>query len=154
MRVDVLYLAESGAGPELWLRHWDDFGVTAPEDHRLTESVLVETSEAGGGRTPGAMPGIVPPEYGYRITQIGWFGYDAARNGDEIVVVYDEQTHDGMIFFDAPVALGAPMPAGPFEGAAGDFIPATPPPLQEGMTGAVEMPDSEDMHQLVILRLG
>lgn len=154
MRVDVLYLAESGAGPELWLRHWDNFGVTAPEDHRLTESVLVETSEAGGGRTPGAMPGIVPPEYGYRITQIGWFGYDAVRDGDEIVVVYDEQTHDGMIFFDAPVALGVPLPAGPLDGASGDFIPATPPPLQEGMTGAVETPDPDDMHQLVVMRLG
>ena len=48
-----------------------------------------------------------------------------------------------------PAAALAQGPAAP-----DGFLPAEPPPLQEGMTGPVPAPDPDDMHQLVVMRLG
>ena len=154
-KVDLLYLIFGEQGMELHLRHWDDFDSGAPGDYRLT---VAETT--GVDRlppdvpVPGATFDALPPESGSRTTQVSWFGYDAVLDGDEIVVVYDEETWFGWLFLEEPVMLGAP--GAEFDTAAGapnEFQPAEPPPLAPGLTEPVDPPDPEDMHQLKLLRL-
>jgi len=153
--VDLLYLADRGEGRELHLRHWDDFDAGAFEDARLTtaKTERSDTLPPPTGGLPGAPADFAPTNFGMRVTQVAWFGYDAVLHDDEIVVVYDEETIDSEIFFGMPVisaefdgAAGAP-------GAAGDFQPAEPPPLAPGLTEPVPAPDPDHMHQLKILRL-
>jgi len=156
LRVDVLYLAGGMHGVELHLRHWDDWDKGAFGDFRLTESKMVESATLPrNGKVPGADVGTFVPDRGYRITQVAWFGYDAVLDGDDIVVVYDEETFDAWtICWGAPVMErgggqflqgGAPADSG--------FQAAEPPPLAPGMTQPVDPPDPDDMHQLKLLRL-
>ena len=155
VKVDLLYLIFGEQGMELHLRHWDDFDAGAPGDYRLT---VAETT--GVDRlppdvpVPGATFDALLPESGSRTTQVAWFGYDAVLDGDEIVVVYDEETWFGWLFLEEPVMLG--VPGGEFDGAAGapnEFQPAEPPPLAPGLTEPVDPADPDDMHQLKLLRL-
>ena len=153
--MDLLYLVEANEGRELHLRHWDDYGATTPEDYRLTRAVRVESSSAAiADPVPGASAGLAPPQQGYRITQIGWFGYDAVLNDDGIVVVYDEETYDAAVFF-MDFAVGAPdFGAGsPSSNESAPFRPADPPPLAPGLTEPVPSPDDDHMHQLRVMRL-
>jgi hypothetical protein len=148
--VDVLYLAQSAEGTELHLRHWADFGASPPADHRLTTA-----STTGGGTTlpPPGEGGLLPPSGGtFQITQVAWFGYDAVLDGDEIVVVVDEETIDGYEFWPA-IELGAPVAFEDASATPGGFVPADPPPLAPGLTEAVAPPDPLHRHQLRLLRL-
>ena len=120
----------------------------------MTRAVTESTRDVPPGPTPGAPPGIFAPDYGFRITEVAWFGYDATLDGDDVVVVYDEQTFDGAVFFiGAPFAELADGVAGALPSAADIFTPADPPPLAPGMTEPVPAPDPDDMHQLKLLRL-
>ena len=47
---------------------------------------------------------FAPPDTGFRITQVAWFGYDAVIDGDELVVIYDEETVDAWY-----ICVGAPF---------------------------------------------
>jgi len=150
-RVDVVYMTNGGAGNELHVTRWLDFGQSSPQDFRLTTAVMEPTAKAGGGgnRRTG------PIEFGYRLTHVAWLGYDAVLDGDEIVVVYDEETYDAaFIFLNAwnwgggrglvpPNALATPP----------SFRPVEPPPLAAGMTGPVPAPDPKHHHQLRLVRL-
>ncbi len=155
-RLDVLYLASAEGGTELRLRHADDHGLTPASDHRLTQAQ--STPLPGGGGGPGAGPGGAPgllPGVAFRVRQIGWFGYDAVRDGDELVVVLDEETYDVYA-----LCLGVPTLAGAEAGGAagavpvaGGFVPADPPPLAPGLTEPLPAPDPAHRHQLRLLRL-
>ncbi len=159
LRVDLLFLTYAGVGTELHLRHWDDFGTTPFSDHRLTEATM-----EGDFGDPNPLPGPVPPPGGGIgvmpfapdevpvITQISWFGYDATLDGDDIVVVLDEERSEpfAVMFLGDDIrgaegGLGAP--------AAGDFEVADPPPLAPGLTQPVPAPDPAHRHQLKLMRL-
>lgn len=150
LRVDVLYLAQGPEGQELHLRHWDDFGRTPGQDFRLTRATTERTPGGGGGGPP--PPGvredfaIVPPDGGLRITQVAWFGYAAAADGDDIEVIVHEETFDGYFFIlGAPIGFGAREEgAGPFLPAADQFVVAEPPPLADGLTGGPVKPNDEN----------
>jgi len=158
-RVDVVYLDESGAGNELHLRHWDDFDAGGPADYRLTRAEIVEADTLPPDvPVPGAPLGTPPPDIGMRLTQVGWLGYDAVLDGNEIVVVYDEETFFDWVFLMEVDFLGAPTAGGggvALPGAdSGGFEAAEPPPLAPGLTEPVPPPDPDHMHQLKLLRLG
>jgi hypothetical protein len=75
-------------------------------------------------------------------------------DGDDVVVVYDEQTTDLFQIMVGIDVRGAPAGGdATFPGSAGDFIPAEPPPLAPGLTEPVPPPVPDDMHQLRIVRL-
>jgi len=130
-RVDVLYLEAAREGTELHLARWADFDpATAPGRYRLTQ--------ASQGNGPN----------GWLTTQVGWLGYDACLDGDDVVVVLDEHTSEFVAVPVMGVATGAPMAA-----SAGGFTAATPPPLAPGLTTPLPAPDPTDDHQLRLLRL-
>lgn len=138
--VDVLYLAHAPEGLELHVAHWDDWATSPRETHRLTRARFEPSEE--------------PVAYGFRVTQVAWFGYDAVQDEGEIVVVYDEETYDGAIIcLGAPeLGLGLPVADEGFGGAPAPFVPAEPPPLAPGMTEPVPAPDPDHMHQLKLIR--
>ena len=154
-RVDLLFQTQGLEGAELHLLHWDDFDAGAPTAHRLTTATMTPSADAPRDRPP---PGggimSMPPEYGFRVTELSWFGYDAVVDGEDLVVVYDEQTYDGGIWcmgvFDAEGReFTGPDPVV----GGGDFQPAEPPPLAPGLTEPLPAPDPDHMHQLKMLRL-
>jgi hypothetical protein len=142
-------------GAELHLRHWDDFGTSPWGDYRLTTATRVESSSLpDDAPVPGADRGTFVPDRGFRITEVAWFGYDAVLDGDDVVVVYDEQTYDSYI-----ICMMPPIPV-PERGGGGTlaafddgFQAAEPPPLAPGLTEPVEDLDPDHMHQLKLLRL-
>ncbi len=155
-RVDLLYLAQGEGGQELHILHWDDYDGTTPAPHRLTRAVFTESASVPrGGKVPGAALGILAPDYGFRVTEVAWFGYDAVVDGDDLVVVYDESTYDAVIYCGdwrggpERVSLDGGVP----QAGGADFIPAEPPPLAPGLTEPVSAPDPSHMHQLKVLRL-
>jgi hypothetical protein len=100
--------------------------------------------------------GGILPGPGPKVTQVSWFGYDATVDGDDLVVVVDEETtqmYDVIILGDD--VRGAPGGAGAGAPAAGemDFVPAEPPPLAPGLTEPVRAPDPLHRHQLRLMRL-
>jgi hypothetical protein len=149
LRVDLLYLTFQLYGTELHLRHWDDFDSGVHGDYRLTEArhtPLPQTQQVG--------PGILPPTDPFQVTEISWFGYDATLDGDDVVVVYDEQTTDVFQIMLGIDVRGAPEGGGmAFPGSADGFTPAEPPPLAPGLTEPVPPPVPNQMHQLRIARL-
>ncbi len=152
-RVDVLYLAYT-KGNELWLTHWDDYDSTAPQDHRLTEAEFGDVTGDGSGDGRGGvpLPLVAVPAVGFKVTEIAWFGYDAVLVDDEIVVVYDEQTYDGVVFFGAPFFDDGAGSAAP--SAEGDgFKAADRPPLAAGLTEPLRAPNDGDLHTMYMLRI-
>lgn len=132
-RVDLLYLQSANMGTELRVRHWDHYDAVDPGQ----DFVLVESSTQPLPNTPGA----------FRVTGVSWLGYDATLRGDDIVIAYDEQTHDAHMMcggFPAPAVLASAAPS------AG-FSPAAPPPLAPGMTQTLPAPNPAHMHQLKLL---
>ena len=117
----------------------------------MTESASLPRN----GKVPGADVGAFVPDRGFRISQVAWFGYDATLDGDDLVVVYDEETFDAWTICYGPPALrfsdGREAPDA--SAGLGDFTPAEPPPLAPGLTEPVPAPDPEHMHQLKLLRL-
>lgn len=152
-RVDLLYLQPGGNGSELLLRHWDDFGTTPGTDHRLTRAVRVPSASLPPGTVSPGTSGMVAPDYGTRITQVAWFGYDATLDGDDVVLAYDEVTYDA--YWVCTLMVGSPIVGAPAAGfgGGGSFTPADPPPLAPGLTEPVPPPDPDHMHQLRFLRL-
>jgi hypothetical protein len=149
-KVDVLYLTYTERGLELGMQHWDDFDTGVSQDYRLTTATRTDD---GGAPLPLPNSPLFAPAPGHRVTELSWFGYDAVRDGDDIVIVYDEHTYNGY-FWIADIALGAPDIAFPTGGAQGDaFLPVDPPPLAPGMTESLAEPDPEHAHQLKLLRV-
>jgi hypothetical protein len=150
--VDVLYLASQPAGRELHHARWANWGSVAREDHRLTQATMAVTPAQPGRPTLYGMTG--PYDFGLRTTQVNWLGFDAVRDGDELVVVYDEVTQDAAFLC---LGMWSPAEGGGFASTTGTaspiFRPAVPPPLAPGMTEPMAVPDPAHMHQLVLLRL-
>ncbi|HEX5136935.1 MAG TPA: hypothetical protein VFY93_08190 [Planctomycetota bacterium] len=88
LRVDLLYVTQSDRGNELHVRHWDDFGGAPSRDYRLAAAGSEGEEEQGVPGEPGYLPGT------YVERQVAWFGYDAALEGDDVVVVYVEEMID------------------------------------------------------------
>jgi hypothetical protein len=150
-KVDVLYLTYTERGLELALQHWDDFDTGVSQTYQLTTA---RRTDDGGASVP--LPGtpLFAPAPNQRVTEISWFGYDAVRDGDEIVIVFDEHTYNGYFWME-DILLGAPGTVGPATDAEGDaFQPVDPPPLAPGMTEDLPEPDPDHAHQLKLLRLG
>ena len=153
--VDVLYLAQAPEGMELHAAHWPAWGQGGGATYRLTRARMESSGDLPPDRpVPGGGFGALPPDYGFRVTQVAWFGYDACLDGDAIVAVVDEETFDGAI-----ICLEAPG-FGPEAGGVLDaptapepFVPAEPPPLAPGMTETMPLPDPDHMHQLRLIRI-
>jgi len=157
LRVDLLFLTNGSVGTELHLRHWEDFGTSPSSDHRLTEATMEGDF---GDPLPLPMPGMggalpFAPTESPTITQVSWFGYDATLDGDDIVIVFDEEkTQPFAVMMMGEDMRGVPMPDGaPGMPAAGDFEVADPPPLAPGLTEPVPAPDPAHRHQLKLMRL-
>jgi hypothetical protein len=152
-RVDLLYMAEGEQGSELHLMHWDDFDAGGPTRSRLTRAIRTDSADAPAGEpTPGASDFMIAPDYGFRTTQVAWFGYDAVVDGEDVVVVYDEVTYDAVILFGGVLTMDGDRVV-TIASAQGEFMPADPPPLAPGLTEPVPAPDPAHMHQLKLLRL-
>ena len=149
-RVDLLYLRSGVVGLELRLRHWDDYGSGRFEDFGLTEAKITPLRTTAQF-APDTFP---PPGESAEITQISWFGYDATLDGDDVVIVYNEQTTALYQIAIQGTALGLPFGADSAASpSAGEFRPAEPPPLAPGLTEPVPPPDPDDMNQLRIMRI-
>jgi hypothetical protein len=142
-RIDLFYIADADQGFELHTSRWQAFGASPEEHFRLSTASM----------TPTVLTNPQLP-YGFRIKQLGWFGYDAVRDGSQIVVAIDEEQYDSMA-----VCLGAPIvgaiawttSAGPLSSPT--MSPASPPPLAPGMTLPVPPVNTAHRHQLRIVRL-
>lgn len=138
-RADVVYLQRAPEGNELHVAHWDDFDLaSAPNTHRLSEAF----------RTPGAGSQGMGT-----TTSVAWLGYDATLEGDDVVVVFQEQTYDFVTCLPMPMPaiLGQPTLASAPQAAG--FTPATPPPLAPGLTTPLPTPDPAHRNQLKLIRL-
>ncbi len=149
-RVDVLYLAMRSEGTELHHTRWLDWASGQREDHRLSAASITPTPSQPGRSTPGGV--TAPFDYGWRMHQVGWLGYDAVQDGDHLVAVFDEVTFDA-----AFLCLGAPLSMPSANSgtnvAAGPFVRANPPPLAPGMTLPVPAVDPAHAHQLRLVRI-
>lgn len=152
LRVDVVYLGARENGLELHRTAWADFdGSPARSDE-----VLVGAAREDHPTTVTSPTGIAMFDlpWNVRTTQVGWLGYDAELDGDELVVVVDEVTDDcAWSWFGGPMfrtTTGAGLPDGML---AGPFQPATPPPLAPGLTEPAPPVDPLHRHQLLLLRL-
>lgn len=150
-RVDVLYLAAAPCGSELHHSRWLDFGTSPREDFQVTASTMSPTPHQAPRPIPG---GMSPPiDFGWRLTQIGWLGYDAALAGDHLTVVIDEVTYDA-----AYLCFGSQWSSsGTWASTTGwlppTFSTASPPPLAPGMTRPLPAVDASHAHQLQLLRI-
>ena len=129
------------------IQHWDDYDGTATgETFQLTETTTTSGSQAG----------TFAPGSGGTVTTVAWFGYDATLDGDDVVVVYDEETYDIWGVCGLPGGMGAgaggPQPQA-LAAASGSFTSAVPPPLASGLTQLMPAPDTSDTHQLKLIRL-
>ncbi|MCK6479926.1 MAG: hypothetical protein L6R43_07185 [Planctomycetes bacterium] len=157
-KVDLLFLAQGPEGSEIHLLRWEDFdGAAPPTAHRVTRASMTATADAPPDRkVPGAPLDAILPEGGLRVTEVSWFGYDAVVDGEDVVLVYDEQTYDAWTWCGGgwagermgPAAGGGVV----FLDGEGGFVPAEPPPLAPGLRSPVPAPDPEQMHQLKLLR--
>ncbi|MBL8751479.1 MAG: hypothetical protein JNK78_20155 [Planctomycetes bacterium] len=138
-RVDVLFLAPRSEGCELHRARWLDWPTSTREDEELT-TARFESVDPGSGIWAGG------PGAGLRSTQIGWLGYDATLDGDQIVVAYDEVTQESIFWW--PVFTG-----GGWVSTTSTFSVAPAPPLAPGMTEPVRPVSADDSHQLFLLRL-
>lgn len=151
-RVDVVYLADGAVGRELRLASWADHGTSVREDTWLTQAVMELSPTQPGRGTPWGY--TAPIDFGQRVRQIHWLGYDAVLDGDHIVVVYDEVTQDAaFLCLGAPVFAGANSTTGGTGVLTPTFSTASPPPLAPGMTVPMPAPDAAHMHQLKVLRI-
>jgi hypothetical protein len=142
VRIDLLYIADAAFGHELHASRWLAFGASPEEHFRLSTASM----------TPSV---LTNPQlgYGFRIRQLAWFGYDAVRDGNDIVVAVDEEQFDARwVCEHAPFRGGvAQTTGGPLMPPV--FSPASPPPLAPGMTQPVPPVNPDHRHQLRIVRL-
>jgi hypothetical protein len=142
VRIDLLYIADSAFGHELHASRWLAFGASPEEHFRLSTASM----------TPSV---LTNPQFplGFHIRQLAWFGYDAVRDGNDIVVAVDEEQYDAQF-----VCMYAPFRGGVATTTGGPllppiFSPASPPPLAPGMTLPVPPVNTAHRHQLRIVRL-
>ena len=148
-RIDVLYLASGAQGLELHRSHWAAWGQSPRVDEALTTASSVQLPVTTPD--PSGIPFYVP--WNVRTTQLGWLGYDAALDGNTLVVAYDEVTEDCSPFYFGPGMPGGSIVLGVPTAASGPFRAATPPPLAPGLTEPVPAVDPLHRNQLVLLRL-
>lgn len=144
-RVDLLYLAPRATGMELHHAFWSDWATSARVEQALTRASWQQVPTGGP-------PSLGMPATSYRATGIGWFGYDAALDGEQIVVVYDEVTMDAVWFMDLLLNQSL-MVGAPASGLPPSYSPANPPPLAPGLTLPMPAPEAWHAHQLKLLRL-
>ncbi|MCA8923127.1 MAG: hypothetical protein KDD82_15030 [Planctomycetes bacterium] len=134
LRVDVLFLQPGTVANELHLARYSDYAASqVPTVYRLTTA----TQTTGPGGTP-------------VLTGVGWLGYDACLDGDDVVITYDE-TREEFLPMPMPVAMG--LASGAPNAQAAQFTAATPPPLAPGLTTPLAAPNAADRHQLKLMRL-
>ena len=156
-RVDLFHLATTSRGTELFLHQWEDFEAGGMASYRLTTATSEPVREFESASMPGANWGIRNATLlvvESNVRQVGRFGYDVTRAGDELHVVIHED-HDVRYFWIDTLGLG-PNDRIQFIGGTGErepFEPATPPPLAEGLTGPLPAPQTDHRHQLRLLRL-
>lgn len=139
-RVDLFYIADTPFGFELQSSRWQVFGGSPEEHFRLSTARLSPSVQAD--------PQIGS---GYRLQQLAWFGYDAVRDGDDIVLAIDEETVDALtLCLRAPQATAGTLSA---PGLPPTFSNAAPPPLAPGLTEPVPAPDASHRHQLRLVRI-
>ncbi len=143
-QIDVLYLAHRELGVELHRSTWPD----GPASTR-TDTALTKASQQVVPYTGPALSGLPPSPLTLLATQIGWFGYDAVQDGDQLVVAYDEVTCDSLFTCSIMIA----QPFGTPGTVSSIFTPAQPPPLAPGLTLPMPAPDPAHAHQLKLLRL-
>jgi hypothetical protein len=139
VRLDVLFLDPTEYGFELHDLRWLDFASGAPILHHVTKAEGFPT----------APPPYAGLPFGWRMTGVGWFGYDAVTDGTRIAVIVHEQTIEAYAVYSM---LGGPLP--PSSGGVGTGSgAATPPPLLllPGMTGPVPPPNGADHNQLALV---
>ncbi|MCB9877845.1 MAG: hypothetical protein H6835_09610 [Planctomycetes bacterium] len=151
--VDVLYLVQAPAGVELHHARWDDFAQGTRQDFSLTTAVMETSPPMPSRPTPYGF--CAPYDFGLRTTQVGWLGYDAVIDGDELVVVYDEVTQDAAFVYFAMWSPwnGTGVLAGGDIVLSPNFGAATPPPLAPGMAEPLPPVDPAHAHQLVLTRI-
>ncbi len=147
-RVDVLYLAPRAEGIELQRTVWTDWAADVRESHALSRASSTQAPVSPSGIASGL------PGNSWLTTSVGWFGYDAVLDGDEIVVVYDEQTVDAVRYMELLLQTipNATTAAGGFV-LPPTYSNATPPPLAPGLTLPMPAPVPAHAHQLKLLRL-
>lgn len=129
-RVDLLYVHFRNAGAELHVVHWDDFAQGTHTTGRLTTSTMA----AVGGST--------------ELVQLGWLGYDATLDGDDVLVCVHEQTIDTGALGSTPVVSQAIGTGDPPE-----IFGAAPPPLAPGLTQPVAAFNASHAQRLRLVRL-
>jgi len=143
VRIDLFYIADAPQGRELHASRWQAFGGSPEEKFRLSTATMTPT-----------VPTSPWLSNGWRIRQLGWFGYDAVRDGNEIVVTVDEeQFESAWVCYMAPILGGMAWTASAGPLLPPSMSPASPPPLAPGMTLAVPPVNSAHRHQLRIVRL-
>lgn len=138
-RVDVLFLAPRAEGCELHVARWLAWPASPRQDEELTTASF-EPFDPGSWY-------FGPPGSCVRSTQIGWLGYDAVLDGDQILVVYDQARQSSVFWGPVFVSGGLLAPT------VSTFVPASPPPLAAGMTEPARAVDADDDHQLFLMRL-
>ncbi len=156
LRVDLLYLAPTGDGLELRLRHWDDFDAEdgEPEDATLVEASIEEEDGTESNNGLGSLARLT-------IRQVGDHGYDTARDGDDLVVIVHKLTiRTAEIFEQFPFDIepgdnlnGQPGGRGNENFLFGLAQAATPPTPAAGLTDDVPEPNPDHQHQLCLLIL-
>lgn len=151
VRLDVLYLAETSAGTELHRTVWQDYPNSVPQDYRITTA---HTEPSAGATDPRIyLPQYGPPQFGLRITQVAWLGYDAVIDGNQLAVVVDEESFDGGFVCMSGWNNSSTLGNGGLHPNASQFHAVTPPPLAPGMQLALPAPDPAHRHQLKMLRI-
>jgi hypothetical protein len=153
VRVDLLYLSQEAAGQELHVRHWDDFDNGVFGDYRLTHAVLTPCASVPRNQPVPGAPNENCPDFGMRVTQVHWSGYDAVLDGDDVVVVVDEITYDTPIFLSGMHQIVNSNSSTSGWIPPGGFGAAQPPPLAPGLTQPAPQPNVNHLHQLRMLRL-
>jgi hypothetical protein len=146
--VDVLHLANRQLGTELHRTRWLDWPHDAPVEEALTRATVQEAStQSGSGGQP-------PFANWLRVKQVSFLGYDAVRDGEQLVIAYDEVEVDNVYLCVAMyrLPLGVPTTAG-YIPPPTMHTPALPPPLAPGLTVPMPAPDPIHSHQLKLLRL-
>ncbi|HEU4420606.1 MAG TPA: hypothetical protein VFT55_16830 [Planctomycetota bacterium] len=142
VRIDLLYIVDSAFGHELHATRWLAFGASPEEHFRLSTAQMTPTV-------------LTNPQLGqgWHLRHLAWFGYDAVRDGNDIVVVVDEEQFDAQfVFLHAPMrGAVAQTTGGPL--STPTYSPASPPPLAPGMTLPVPPVNPDHRHQLRIVRL-
>lgn len=127
LRLDLFYLVQTDLGTELRLRHWDDYGVLPPSDHRLAKPVFERIDPLGVAEVV-EDPETIPDEEERELVLRGpgWLGYDASLAGQDIVLVLHE-TVDAFSWY-APDGTSTERPL-PFDVTSSSPVPPPDPRL-------------------------